>query len=170
METSDHPSSSSPSPSIFSVPEWDWDQPMTQQQLEELDAIESAFRSQTSSSTPTSQEADDRRKIRRRLPNSIGSNRCPSAFKGRDLNSFSLSPCPTSRFLNLFHSPCQEIGMSSEAWAYGLCLQLYGAVGRFLNGLGLSIGEWTRISIWKDIGCGTWNSNFKKAWVWGHVG
>nr|CAN83417.1 hypothetical protein VITISV_041350 [Vitis vinifera] len=108
METSDHPSSSSPSPSIFSVPEWDWDQPMTQQQLEELDAIESAFRSQTSSSTPTSQEADDRRKIRRRLPNSIGSNRCPSAFKGRDLNSFSLSPCPTNRFLNLFHSPCQE--------------------------------------------------------------
>lgn len=107
METSDHPSSSSPSPSIFSVPEWDWDQPMTQQQLEELDAIESAFRSQTSSSTPTSQEADDRRKIRRRLPNSIGSNRCPSAFKGRDLNSFSLSPCPTNRFLNLFHSPCQ---------------------------------------------------------------
>lgn len=50
------------------------------------------------------------------------------------------------------------------------CLQLYGAVGRFLNGLGLSIGEWRRISIWKDIGCGTWNSNFKKAWVWGHVG
>ncbi|XP_034686163.1 Werner Syndrome-like exonuclease [Vitis riparia] len=112
METRDHPSSSSPSPSpspsIFSVPEWDWDQPMTQQQLEELDAIESAFRSQTSSSTPTSQEADDRRKIRRRLPNSIGSNRCPSAFKGRDLNSFSLSPCPTNRFLNLLHSPCQE--------------------------------------------------------------
>ncbi|KAJ9701091.1 hypothetical protein PVL29_006440 [Vitis rotundifolia] len=108
METRDHPSSSSPSPSIFSVPEWDWDQPMTQQQLEELDAIESAFRSQTSSSTPTSQEADDRRKIRRRLPNSIGSHRCPSAFKGRDLNSFSLSPCPTNRFLNLFHSPCQE--------------------------------------------------------------
>ncbi|KAJ9701089.1 hypothetical protein PVL29_006440 [Vitis rotundifolia] len=115
METRDHPSSSSPSPSIFSVPEWDWDQPMTQQQLEELDAIESAFRSQTSSSTPTSQEADDRRKIRRRLPNSIGSHRCPSAFKGRDLNSFSLSPCPTNRFLNLFHSPCQGVSQGKAA-------------------------------------------------------
>ncbi|THG23141.1 hypothetical protein TEA_005614 [Camellia sinensis var. sinensis] len=113
----------------------DWDRPLTDQELE---AIEAAFQSATTSSSSTSSPIKqrhvptrndggdgDRPTARRRLPGSIASEFRRGDGSGSESNSmmcvsdsFSLLPCPRNRFFDACHSstpgPLQEVKESSR--------------------------------------------------------
>lgn len=77
----------------------DWDQPFTDQ---ELQAIDAAFQSASSSSSIKSPDtgnstgdcAEQRPKTRRRLPDSLSGSQQQNPFTGNSSSPFSLSPCP----------------------------------------------------------------------------
>ncbi|XP_059651164.1 3'-5' exonuclease isoform X1 [Cornus florida] len=104
------------SPVIPSVSDSDWDKPFTHQELE---AIEAAFQSATSSSSPIkrrrrspicSDEDDgagfDRRKNIRRLPDSIAGGYCLKSESNsmQFPNSFSFARCRRNPLRSLYHS------------------------------------------------------------------
>ncbi|XP_059651167.1 3'-5' exonuclease isoform X2 [Cornus florida] len=115
------------SPVIPSVSDSDWDKPFTHQELE---AIEAAFQSATSSSSPIkrrrrspicSDEDDgagfDRRKNIRRLPDSIAGGYCLKSESNsmQFPNSFSFARCRRNPLRSLYHSSSKGVSPGKAA-------------------------------------------------------
>ncbi|XP_057959874.1 3'-5' exonuclease isoform X2 [Malania oleifera] len=147
-----------PSP-LTSIPD-DWDYPITE---EELEAIDDAIRSASSSSSSTASHdgSDPCSKHRRRLPGSLASSviRCS--------HSFTLSPCPKNRPFDFVHSSRQEnLKFKNPTMSFGgrivysrTVTEVEKATRQLLDGMAAKEREMGQVIFGFDI---EWRPTFKK--------